>query len=131
MVCERCGQKKRFSPFSHEVVCGCGIVAKDKVEEIKKPSAIAKIIQTVDIQALAEFLDEISDTSECPWSVWFDETYCQKCPTVKEKGPSSFDPDIIVVKEYAQCELGDCPFGVKDLDMVDIIKLWLQSTYSA
>lgn len=74
-------------------------------------------ILSMNISGFAQFLSKISN-DETPWNDWFDKTYCQKCDSVTIAGRWG---DM----EASPCEVGDCPFGMKDIDEVKIIEMWL------
>ena len=81
--------------------------------------------KNMDIETLAEWIDENGQFDGSPWCEWFDENYCQKCEPVMCRYPDS---------EYefpcSWCELEHkCRFFVErdeQPDSKDIVKMWLE-----
>ena len=102
-----------------------------------------KRIQSMNIDELAEWLDENGQFDTAPWSEWFSKTYCEKCESIKCRYADaeeklgftpylfgSYSGDL----ECAYCELADdsgikrCRFFPELDDVPDnkkTIEMWL------
>ena len=84
-------------------------------------------IKAMTIEEIADFLSEIFySCNENDITNWFEQNYCDKCPTVKII--KCVDCPNLVNEEWHECEFeGNCPHYKTDKDM---IKLWLESEVS-
>jgi hypothetical protein len=83
-------------------------------------------LKSLDIDKLAEWLDENGQYDTAPWSLWFDKQYCKNCEDIICKSPDDS-------RQYrcAYCEIYDkCKF-FPEIDDVpnskDVIKMWLEA----
>ena len=84
------------------------------------------MIKSKNIDELAEWLDRNCYSEYAPWIQWWNDSYCNKCPSVFGKYADS-DREI----EFCWCELHDkCKF-FPDMeetpDCKQMIKMWLES----
>lgn len=83
--------------------------------------------KNMDIDALAEWLDEHGQFDNSPWTSWFDQKYCKNCEPVMCHYPNS-------THEFpcSWCELNDnkCKY-FPELAQIpsnkETIKMWLQT----
>ena len=95
-------------------------------EEVKAKHTIFGKFKSMNIDELAEWLDEYGQFDSSPWMSWFDQKYCKNCEDIMckyEDGEREFP--------CSYCELnGNCKF-FPDLDEAPdnkrIIKMWLES----
>ena len=95
-----------------------------------------KNLKTMNIDKLAEWLDEYGQFDGSPWSEWFDTNYCKKCKPIKcsykdaekiglEPLNANYETDCSYCELYNKCKF------FKQLDDIpankDIIKMWLKS----
>lgn len=92
-------------------------------------------LRNMDIETLAEWIDENGMFDGSPWMNWFDENYCKKCEPIKCKYSDA--KKLLGMKPFynrdincAYCELEDkCKF-FPNLDYIpdnkDIIKMWFE-----
>ena len=78
------------------------------------------------IDELAAWLDKYCNFEYAPWITWWEDNYCNNCPTEIGKYEDS-DREI----EFCWCELHDkCKF-FPDMDSTpdskQVIKMWLES----
>ena len=84
-------------------------------------------LKSKNIDEFAAWLDEHCWIDNAPWIQWFDNTYCDKCPS--EIGKYE---DSNVEIEFCWCEVNDnkCKF-FPDMDSTpdskQVIKMWLES----
>ena len=92
-----------------------------------------KII-SMSIDELAQWLDKCSVTEEAPWVIWFNESYCKQCETIKVSKENAkellgFDLLFKDEAECAYCEVhGECRYfreAGRSPNNVETIKLWL------
>ena len=83
-----------------------------------------EILKNASVELIAEFLEDIfEDTADNAISKWFQEEYCDKCPTTTIVGCIE-NPDL-AGQEWHECEFeGICPHYKNDKDK---IMLWLES----
>lgn len=81
--------------------------------------------KSMDIDTLAEWLDQNIEFDSSPWMKWFDELYCKNCESIMchyEDSTHEFP--------CAWCELNDgCKFlpDVKGMPSnKEVIKMWLE-----
>lgn len=82
-------------------------------------------LQKMNIDDFAAWLDKYGGFEDALWTLWFDETYCQKCESVKVSFQAfGYESE----QDCAPCELDKdkCPFKVARLSGPEVIKLWLQ-----
>lgn len=84
-------------------------------------------IRSMDFDEFAAWLDENVIMDTAPWTLWFDENYCQKCQNIITT--YNFG-DYEREAECTYCEVnGDCRFfpgkSVSNGNL-DVIKLWLE-----
>lgn len=84
-------------------------------------------LKNMDIDELAEWIDENGQFDNSPWMTWFDELYCQNCEAVMCHYPDS-------THEFpcSWCEINDdkCKFFPDLAEVPDgkkIVKMWLES----
>lgn len=82
--------------------------------------------KNIDIDQLAEWMDEYGQLDGSPWMSWFDHKYCNNCePIMCHYVDSEHE------FPYSWCELkGKCKFfpDLKETpDIKMIIKMWLES----
>ena len=82
--------------------------------------------KNMNIDELADWLDEFCIFDIAPWQQWWDKKYCNKCESVK-----SYVTYLNGEHDCAYCEVNNnCRF-FKELDDVpdikQIIKMWLES----
>lgn len=82
--------------------------------------------QSMDIDQLAEWIDENGQFDSSPWLTWWDKKYCSNCPSImlRYKGSSLEFP-------VSWCEInGKCKF-FPEMDETpgskEIVKMWLES----
>lgn len=82
--------------------------------------------QSMDIDQLAEWIDENGQFDSSPWLTWWDEKYCSNCPNIMchYEGSSLEFP-------VSWCEInGKCKF-FPEMDEApgskEIVKMWLES----
>lgn len=85
-------------------------------------------LKNMDIDTLAEWLDENGQFDGSPWIEWFDANYCKKCEPIM----CSY-PDSKLKFPYSWCELNDnkCkhfPYMDHTPGNKDMIKMWLKSS---
>lgn len=82
-------------------------------------------LRTMDINAIAEWLDENAN-DEVVWWKWFVENYCNKCDPIE-----AYVPDWARECDFAYCEKNKKCRYFQDLDEapggVEIAKLWLEA----
>lgn len=83
-------------------------------------------IKSKSIDKFAEWLDQYCYFENSPWTIWWNNKYCNNCPSVTGKYEDS-DREL----EFAWCELyGKCKF-FQDIDTtpnsMQIVKMWLES----
>lgn len=82
-------------------------------------------IQSMNIEELSEWFDQHAETDNSPWTNWWDETYCKKCPSIRRKNEWG------LTCEFGWCELHDRCKYFQDLndipDNKTVIKMWLKS----
>lgn len=91
-------------------------------------------LQTLSIEAFAEWLTENCQHDEAPWAEWFDTNYCKKCEPITckiEKTNIGLEPLYPEQKEdFAYCELENkcrfCPNSTGIPDIKTTIKMWLK-----
>ena len=86
-----------------------------------------KKLNTMDIDALAEWLDKYVQYDGSPWCEWFDENYCKNCEYIM-----CHYPDSECEFPCAWCEINDykCKFFPdmdEQPDSREIVKMWLES----
>lgn len=91
-------------------------------------------LQSMSLDAFAEWLDKHGQFDDSPWMNWFNETYCTKCESIKCKiestniGLSPLYPEQEV--NCAYCELNkNCKFFPESEEVPDtksVLKLWLE-----
>jgi len=86
-------------------------------------------LRSINIDDLAEWLDEYGAFDGSLWIQWWDNKYCKNCESIMVKWPDSIDPETL--HECAYCEIeGNCRFFPEITEVPDnknIIKLWLES----
>ena len=91
-------------------------------------------LKNMNIDELANWLDENGQFDGSPWSEWFDTNYCKKCTPIKcriESTNIGFTP-LYPNKEIdcSYCEINNKCKYIKKLDNIptnkDIIKMWLK-----
>ena len=83
---------------------------------------VYEFFQTKSINEIAEWFSEHWPSDGAPWTMWFDETYCQNC----ESEIGYYDNREM---EFGYCELyGKCRFFNKHIlyDSV-VVEMWLES----
>ena len=82
-------------------------------------------IKSMDIEEMSEWLDQHGEFDTAPWTNWWDENYCKKCPSIRRKTEWGMNC------EFGWCELHDrCKFFQHLNDIPDnktVIKMWLES----
>jgi hypothetical protein len=82
-------------------------------------------IKSKNIDELAEWFYNLDTDGEAAWFVWYDQTYCQNCPSVTTCFKDGTEHEV------AWCELyGNCKFFQhlnNNPDELQTIKLWLES----
>ena len=95
-----------------------------------------KYLQSMPIDELAKWLDKHGQYDISPWSIWFNEKYCNNCESIKCKYVEAKErldvtPFYNSEIECAYCELEKkCKFfpELEDIpDNLEIIKMWLES----
>ena len=90
-------------------------------------------LKNMDIETLAEWFDEYGQFDGSPWCEWWDENYCDKCPSetvyvTEHEGEYQWQASY----ECAWCELHNKCKYFSDLEespsCKDIVKMWLQSS---
>lgn len=83
-------------------------------------------LKSLNIDKLAEWLNEYGQFDEAPWMVWWNDTYCNNCESIMCHYEDS-------EREFpcAHCELNNkCKF-FPDMDevpgSVEMVKLWLEA----
>ena len=86
-------------------------------------------IKSMNIEDLASFLDNCSSFENAPWTIWFNQTYCENCESITCKYESELLGESGKV-ECAYCELEHkCKFFLHFDDIPspkEICKLWLK-----
>ena len=129
-ICETCKNKGCRCYCPPNSTCGA--------YEPSEPRVITwfEKIRSMDIDELAEWLDENGQFDGSPWMKWWDENYCQKCDPIEchyteTKEKLGFEPFYERSIECAWCELEHkCKFfpEMKDVpDSNEIVKMWLES----
>ena len=82
-------------------------------------------LKSINIENLAEWLDEHCQFDLAPWSLWFDRTYCRNCEPIMCQYP-----DSSMKFPCSYCELEQtCKFFPEQEDVPDsqkIVKMWLE-----
>ena len=83
-------------------------------------------IKSKSIDEFAKWLDKYCSFEDSPWVSWWNDKYCNNCPSEIGKFEDS-DREV----EFAWCELHDkCRF-FQDMDCVpnsvQMVKMWLES----
>lgn len=88
--------------------------------------------KSMDIDSFVEWIDRHGQFDNSPWASWWDENYCNKCPS--ETGyilDTEGEMEWRTPCEFAWCELHDkCKFFPEmdeEPNSKEIIKLWLES----
>lgn len=70
------------------------------------------------------WLSDFELVENAPWFQWLDKKYCQKCPPIIGR-LEGHDYD----QSFAPCEfeVDECPYGVADLTVEELIEMWLSS----
>lgn len=118
-ICETCKNKGK------RCYCAPNSTCSDYVEVNTKHIVFDKF-KSINIDGMAEWLDQYGMFDNSPWMTWFDQQYCKNCEDVMckyENGKREFP--------YSYCEFnGNCKF-FPDLDESPdnkmIIKMWLES----
>lgn len=89
-------------------------------------------LKNMDIDALAEWIDQNGRFDCSPWCDWFNENYCKKCPSeITYITDYSGEYEWQTECECAWCELNDkCryfPELKEEPSAKDIVKMWLES----
>ena len=93
-------------------------------------------LKNMTIDDLAEFIDANGMYDNTPWMNWWNNTYCDKCPSLKLTSEEAQDklgiiPFLNETYECAYCEVYDkCkyfPELEEEPSMQDIIKMWLEA----
>lgn len=118
-ICETCKNRGKGC------YCAPNSTCSDYVEVNTKHIVFDKF-KSINIDEMAEWLDQYGMFDNSPWMTWFDQQYCKNCEDVVCK----YENDK---KEfhYSYCEFnGNCKF-FPDLDESPdnkmIIKMWLES----
>ena len=87
-------------------------------------------IKNLHIKELSKFLDKICSFEKAPWNIWFDETYCKKCESIKCKYEAAAGDRVIYC---AYCELENkCKYFLH-LDhspsSEEVCEMWLKEKY--
>lgn len=89
-------------------------------------------LKNMDIEAFAEWIDENGQFDGSPWMMWWDEKYCNKCPSetvyvTKRNSEYQWQTQY----ECAWCETHDkCRYFLELKEQPsckDIVKIWLES----
>lgn len=92
-------------------------------------------LHSMSIDELVKWLDQYGQFDNSPWSVWFNEKYCNNCESIKcryaeAKERLDITPFYNGEIECAYCELEKkCRFfpELEDIpDNPEIIKMWLE-----
>ena len=82
--------------------------------------------KNMDIDHLAEWIDEYGQFDSSPWMSWFDEKYCKNCPDIIYKyADDSREFPCSYCEVYNTCKFFPDLDEVPDNKM--IIKMWLGS----
>lgn len=84
-------------------------------------------IKAMDIDTIANWIDEQAMSADEPWYGWFDAVYCDNCEP--EKCHVTWDDNL---HDITYCEMNnECRFfkGRKPLMPKEIIRLWLESEH--
>ena len=119
-ICETCKNKGK------KCYCAPNSTCSDYEEEVKEKHTVFDKFKSMNINELAEWIDEHGEFDGSPWMSWFDKIYCNNCPNIMckyEDGTREFP--------CSYCELNDnCKF-FPNLDSIPdnkmIIKMWLES----
>jgi hypothetical protein len=81
--------------------------------------------KSMNIDQLAEWLDEYGQFDSAPWTLWFDQKYCQNCEDIMCKYEDS-EREL----RCAYCEVHNkCKFFPEmdeEPDNKEVIKMWLK-----
>lgn len=62
-----------------------------------------------------------NENDNSPWNDWMNNHFCIDCEPIVGKYE-----DSEIEMEFAKCELGDCPYNMKDISSEDLIKKWFE-----
>ena len=119
-ICETCKNKDKRCYCAPNSTCS-------DYEEVKAKHTIFGKFKSMNIDELAEWLDEYGRFDSSPWITWFDQKYCKNCENIMckyEGGRREFP--------CSYCELnGNCKF-FSNLDETPdnkrVTKMWLESS---
>ena len=119
-ICKTCKNKDK------KCYCAPNSTCSDYEEEIKAKHTVFDKLKSMNINELAEWLNEYGELDGSPWMSWFSKLYCNNCTVIMckyEDGKKEFP--------CSYCELNDkCKFFPNLDDIPDdkmIIKMWLES----
>ncbi len=86
-------------------------------------------LNSMTISELVDWLDKYGQSDDAPWAAWFNETYCNKCASIKctVDRKNAFFPGHTVDCAYCELEKKCKYFPVlKDIpDNKMVIEMWL------
>ena len=119
LICETCKHKGKRCYCAPNSACS-------DYEEVNAKHTVFDKFKSMNIDELAEWLDEYGQFDSSPWMSWFDQKYCKNCEDIMckyEDGEREFP--------CSYCELnGNCKFfpGLDEVpDNKMSIKMWLES----
>ena len=93
-----------------------------------------KRIQSMSVEELATWLDEHGQFDTAPWTLWFNDRYCNNCESIElnyedSRNKIGIEPLSYLTCECAFCEINDhCRFFPK-IDGIpsnkEMIEMWL------
>lgn len=88
-----------------------------------------EFIQSLDLEKMAQWLDEYDNYEDSPWADWWNKNFCSKCPSeigvVRDSGREI---------EICYCELHDkCRFfsDRPTPNSKDIVSMWLEKAVNS
>ena len=119
LICETCKHKGKGCYCAPNSACS-------DYEEVNTKHTVFDKFKSMDIDEMAEWLDEYGQFDSLPWLLWFDEKYCNNCADIMckyEDGEREFP--------CSYCALnGNCKFFPNLDETPDnkmVTKMWLES----
>ena len=118
-ICKNCKHREETCYCSPNSTCS-------HYEEGNTKYTVFDKFKSMNIDKLAEWIDEHGQSDSSPWMSWFDQKYCKNCEDILCKYEDG-------VREFScsYCELNsNCKYFLDSDEVPDnkmIIKMWLES----